>query len=65
MTQATSVPVEPISAASAPLATPTPRARLRLVAAHAHEWTLRETEYEDGGHVLRRFECACGAVDFS
>lgn len=32
---------------------------------HLHEWVLRETEFEDGGLLLRRFECACGAVDYA
>lgn len=31
---------------------------------HDHTWTLRETEYDDCGLTLNRFECGCGGVSY-
>lgn len=33
--------------------------------AHDHLWALRDTEFDDSGIVLRRFECTCGAVTYT
>lgn len=33
---------------------------------HDHLWALRDTEYDDTGLTLRRFECTdCGAVNYT
>lgn len=32
---------------------------------HDHLWSLRDTEFDDSGLMLRRFECSCGAVNFT
>lgn len=33
---------------------------------HDHLWALRDTEYDDAGFSLNRFECAdCGAVNYT
>ncbi|MCW2753193.1 MAG: hypothetical protein JWQ32_604 [Marmoricola sp.] len=44
--------------------------RLALVAeplepTHDHVWALRDTEFNDSGLALFRFECDCGAVRFT
>ena len=31
---------------------------------HDHTWSLRETEYDDLGLIVRRFECDCGGVSY-
>jgi hypothetical protein len=30
-----------------------------------HLWALRDTEFNDSGRALRRFECDCGAVNYT
>ncbi|MCW2856153.1 MAG: hypothetical protein JWR52_1768 [Marmoricola sp.] len=32
---------------------------------HDHLWALRDTEFNDSGLVLCRFECDCGAVKYT
>ncbi len=32
---------------------------------HDHVWALRDTEFDDSGMVLRRFECDCGGVNYT
>ena len=31
---------------------------------HDHSWELRETDYDDSGLTVRRFECDCGGVSY-
>jgi hypothetical protein len=31
---------------------------------HDHLWALRDTEYDDSGLSLSRFECDCGSVRY-
>ena len=31
---------------------------------HDHVWELRETEYDECGMTLNRFECDCGQVSY-
>jgi len=39
---------------------------IQLVPQHEHTWALRETEYDDSGITLNRFECdGCPAVRFT
>lgn len=33
--------------------------------AHEHLWALRETEHDDHGLSLNRFECDCGGVSYT
>jgi hypothetical protein len=32
---------------------------------HEHIWTLRETEYDEHGLTINRFECGCGDVSYT
>lgn len=32
---------------------------------HDHLWSLRDTEFDDSGLTLSRFECDCGAVTYT
>ena len=32
--------------------------------AHDHVWQLRETEYDERGVIVNRFECVCGQVAY-
>lgn len=32
---------------------------------HEHNWTLRETEYDEHGLTINRFECDCGDVSYT
>ncbi len=47
-----------------------PERHLRVVppggtAAHDHLWALRDTEHDDFGLTLNRFECDCGDVSYT
>jgi hypothetical protein len=47
-----------------------PTRRLALVLTlsapvHEHIWVLRETEYDENGLTVDRFECDCGDVSYT